>query len=118
MIDFAVAANGKVKGSKASLVSFILTNIESLNAIKSIPWLSRKWALPAWREIQLIGILDRLELLPMQPQRPINKPAFPSSRIRQLCELLGLGFNKINGRIVITRTIYTPKSKEKCQADA
>ncbi len=118
MIEWASQANGKVKGSKASLVSFILTNIGGLNVIKKLPWPSRKWALPAWREIQLIGILDRLELLPMQPQRPINEPAFPSRRIRQLCELLGLGYNKINGRIVITRTIYTPKSKEKCQADA
>ena len=67
--------------------------------------------------LKKIGTLDGLELLPMQAPRPPEEPRFPIARIRQLCGLLGLGFNKINGRIVITRKTYTEKSKTKCQAD-
>jgi hypothetical protein len=53
----------------------------------------------------------------LQASRPPEEPRFHVSRIRQLCGLLGLGFNKINGRIVITRKTYTEKPKTKCQAD-
>ena len=118
MVAWASQANGTIKrGAKYHLINAILMDIENLQALASLPWPSRKWALPAWREIQKIGILDGLELLPMQRSGPPDEPRFPVSRIRQLCELLGLGFNKINGRIVITRKTYTEKSKTKCQAD-
>lgn len=139
MLEFAATSNGQfTKGAKYHLVNYILSNIEGLKPLSAIPWVSRKWALPAWREIQKIGILDGLELLDVKnitsldglelfdganiPQEqvvlpPQSEPRFPISRIRQLCGLLGLGFNKINGRIVITRKTYTEKPKTKCQAD-
>ena len=118
MVTWASQANGKIKrGAKYHLINAILMDIENLQALSCVPWVSRKWALPAWREIKKIGILDGLELLPMQAPRPPEEPRFPIARIRQLCDLLGLGFNRINGRIVITRKTYTEKSKTKCQAD-
>ena len=118
MVTWASQANGTIKrGAKYHLINAILMDIENLQALACVPWVSRKWVLPAWREINKIGILDGLELLPMQAPRPPEEPRFPIARIRQLCDLLGLGFNKINGRIVITRKTYTEKSKTKCQAD-
>lgn len=118
MIEFAATSNGQfTKGAKYHLINYILSNIEELKPLSVVPWVSRKWALPAWREIQKIGILDGLELLPMQRPGPPDEPRFPVARIRQLCVLLGLGFNRINGRIVITRKTYTEKPKTKCQAD-
>lgn len=118
MVTWASQANGKIKrGAKYHLINAILMDIENLQALACVPWPSRKWALPAWREIQKIGILDGLELLPMQAPRPSEEPRFPIARIRQLCGLLGLGFNRINSRIVITRKNYTEKPKTKCQAD-
>ena len=139
MVTWASQANGTIKrGAKYHLINAILMDIENLQALASLPWPSRKWALPAWREIQRIGILEGLELLNVKnitsldglelfdganlPSEqvvlpPQSEPRFPVSRIRQLCGLLGLGFNKINGRIIITRKIYTEKSKAKCQAD-
>lgn len=118
MLEFAATSNGKFKkGAKYHLINYILSNIEELKPLSGVPWISRNWALPAWREIQEIGILDGLELLPFQPSRPPDKPRFPVSSIRHLCGLLGLGFNKVKGRIVITRKIYTEKPKTKCQAD-
>jgi hypothetical protein len=118
MVTWASQANGTIKrGVKYHLINAILMDIENLQALACVPWVSRKWALPAWREIQKIGILDGLELLPMQAPRPPDDPRFSIARIRQLCGLLGLGFNKINNRIVITRKTYTEKPKTKCQAD-
>ena len=118
MVTWASQANGTIKrGVKYHLINAILMDIENLQALSCVPWVSRKWALPSWREIKKIGILDGLELLPMQAPRPPEEPRFPIARIRQLCDLLGLGFNRINGRIVITRKTYTEKSKTKCQAD-
>ena len=118
MVTWTSQANGKIKrGAKYHLINAILMDIENLQALACVPWVSRKWALPAWREIKKIGILDGLELLPMQAPRPPDEPRFPIARIRQLCEKLGLGFNRINGRIVITRKTYTEKSETNCQAD-
>ena len=118
MLEFAATSNGQfTKGAKYHLINYILSNIEELKPLSVVPWVSRKWALPAWREIQKIGILDGLELLPMQRPVPPDEPRFPVARIRQLCGLLGLGFLRINGRTVITRKTYTEKPKTKCQAD-
>lgn len=120
MLIFASQQNGKVRSKKASaVISFCLVNIAELQPLAAIHWQSRKWALPAWREIQRIGILDSLCILPPEKPRAIGDDTkYPVARVKQLCELLELGFNKINGRIVITRKAYTAKSKVKCQADA
>ena len=115
MLEFAATSNGQfTKGAKYHLINYILSNIEELKPLSVVPWVSRKWALPAWREIQKIGILDGLELLPMQSPRPPEEPKFPVARIRQLCGLLGLHFNKVNSRIVITRKplANAPQSKD------
>lgn len=120
MLSWSAQMNGKVtKGRKAAIINYCLINIAELQPLAAIPWQSRKWALPAWREIQRIGILDSLCILPPEKPRAIGDDTkYPVARVKQLCELLELGFNKINGRIVITRKAYTAKSKVKCQADA
>lgn len=107
MVAWASQANGTIKrGAKYHLINAILMDIENLKALACVPWPSRKWALPAWREIKRIGITDGLELMP-----PLSVN-FSIARIRQLCGFLGLHFNKVNGRIVITRHPITKKAPE------
>jgi hypothetical protein len=104
MIEFATQMNGKVHSKKASaVISYCLVNIADLQPLSAIPWQSRKWALPAWREIQRIGVLDRLQLLTPEQPKPLNHVAPPNARIRQLCNLLGLEYHKVNGRTIIVR---------------
>jgi len=108
MLVFASQQNGKVRSKKASsIISYCLVNIADLQPLSSIQWQSRKWAVPSWREIQRIGILDRLELLAPFAQPPHNATSTPASRIRQLCGLLGLYHNRVNNRTVITRQPVT-----------
>lgn len=104
MLTWAAQSNGKVKrGHKFHLINWCLMNIEVLNALKNVRWSSREWAMLAWQEINRIGISESLELLAPPRPAPLNGPVVPTSRVRQLCGILGLGFNKVNGRIVITR---------------
>jgi hypothetical protein len=104
MLIFASQQNGKVRSKKASaIISYCLVNITDLQPLSAIPWQSRKWALPAWREIQRIGVLDRFELVAPAAPPPHTVTPVPASRIRQLCGLLGLHYNKVNSRTVITR---------------
>lgn len=118
VITWAAQANGKVKrGHKYHLINWCLTNIEVLNELKYVRWSSREWAMVAWQEIKRIGICESLELLSPPPPQPFGQDPVPNARIRQLCDILGLVFNKINGHVVITRKICTAKSKAKCQAD-
>lgn len=114
MLIFASQQNGKVRSKKASaVISYCLVNIAELQPLAAIPWQSRKWAVPAWREIQRIGICDLLELL--EPVKPpaVGATPVPVSRIRQLCELLGLYYNRVNNRTVITRKPVTPIASPK-----
>lgn len=118
MLTWAAQSNGKVKrGHKFHLINWCLTNIEVLNELKNVRWSSREWAMVAWQEIKRIGISESLELLAPTTPPPLNGTVVPTSRVRQLCGILGLVFNKINGHVVITRKICTAKSKAKCQAD-
>ena len=104
MLTWAAQSNGKIKrGHKYHLINWCLTNIEVLNELKDVRWSSREWAMLAWREINRIGISESLELLAPTTPPPFDGPVVPTSRVRQLCVILGLGFNKVNGRIVITR---------------
>lgn len=118
VITWAAQANGKVKrGHKYHLINWCLTNIEVLNELKYVRWSSREWAMVAWQEIKRIGICESLELLgPPQPL-PLGQDPVPNTRIRQLCDILGLGFNKINGRVVITRKPLTKISSSTDYAD-
>jgi len=114
MLTFASQMNGRVRSKKASaIISHCLVNIADLQPLSVIPWQSRKWALPAWREIQRIGISDSLELLAPASPPPINGKTIPVSRIRQLCALLGLHYNKVNSRTIITRKPLTPTATPK-----
>lgn len=117
MLVFASQQNGKVRSKKASsIISYCLVNIADLQPLSSIQWQSRKWAVPSWREIQRIGILDRLELVTPPPPLPFGATPVPVSRIRQLCDLLGLHYNRVNSRTVITRqpltAIASPKAAD------
>ena len=118
MLIFASQQNGKATSKKASsVISYCLVNIADLEPLSVIPWQSRKWAVPAWKEIQRIGIIDSLMLLtPEKPRQDEEK--YSASRVKQLCDLLGLSFNKLNGRIIITRQSYSKKPKATCIADA
>lgn len=119
ILTFAAQANGKVRSKKASaVISYCLVNIAELQPLAVIPWQSRKWALPAWREIQRIGILDRLELITPPPPLPFGATPVPASRVRQLCDLLGLYYNRVNNRTVITRQPLTSITSPKpCDAE-
>ena len=102
--------NGKVrKGRKASMIAWILANIEALNKLQKLPWSSRNWAMTAMRDIELIGVYDTLSLVPPAP--PINGVTSPVARLRKVCETIGLHLNKINGRTIITRQQLTAATK-------
>lgn len=108
MLTFAAQMNGKATAKKASaVISFCLVNISDLQPLSALPWQSRKWALPAWWEIQRIGISESLELLAPATPMPFGEKPAPAARIRQLCGLLGLHYNKVNNRTVITRKPMT-----------
>ena len=110
MVKWAAQMNGKVrKGRKASMIAWILANIESLNKLQKLPWSSRNWAMIAVNDIMRIGVYETLSLVPPAP--PINGVASPIARLRKVCEALGLHLNKINGRTIITRQQLTAATK-------
>jgi len=104
MLIFASQQNGKARSKKASaIISYCLSNITDLQPLSALPWQSRKWAVPAWHEIQRVGILNRLELLSTEKPKPLDYISPPISRVRHLCDILGLYYGKINSRTLITR---------------
>lgn len=104
MLEWAATNNGVVrKGRKASLIQWTLANIEELSRIQTMLWSSRNWAMTAMRDIERIGVSDGFQLLPP----PINGVTTPVYRIRQICSVIGLHCNKINGRLVITKQPLT-----------
>jgi hypothetical protein len=108
MLIFSSQQNGKATSKKASaIISYCLSNITDLQPLSELPWQSRKWAVPAWHEIQRIGVIDRIELLAPPAPPPYNYTPIPAARIRQLCGLLGLHYNRVNNRTVITRQPVT-----------
>jgi hypothetical protein len=108
MLAFATQMNGKATTKKASaVISYCLVNIADLQPLSAIPWHASKWAIPVWREIQRIGIINRLELVAPSAPPPLNHTRIPAARIRQLCGLLGLHYNRVNNRTVITRNPVT-----------
>jgi hypothetical protein len=120
MLIFTSQQNGKTRSQKASsVISYCLVNITDLEPLSVIPWQSRKWAVPAWKEIRRIGIYDSLELLKPLESNPVYS-CTTQSRIRQLCALLGLYFNKVNNRTVITRQPITqaPSISNTCNAES
>jgi hypothetical protein len=108
MLIFASQQNGKVRSKKASaIIAYCLVNITDLQPLSAIPWHARKWAVPAWHEIQRIGVSESLQLLsPVVPTSTFLTPISPH-RIRQLCGLLGLHYNRVNNRTVITHQPVT-----------
>ena len=120
LLIFASQQNGKATSKKASsVISYCLVNITDLEPLSVIPWQSRKWAVPALKEIQRIGIYDSLELLKPLESNPIYSGT-TQPRIRQLCALLGLHYNKVNNRTVITRQPITqaPSISNACDSDS
>lgn len=110
MVEWAAQMNGKVrKGRKASMIAWILANIETLNKLQKLPWSSRNWAMTAIRDIELIGVYDTLSLVPPTPF--IKGFTSPIARLRKVCQALGLHLNKINGRTIITRQQLTAATK-------
>lgn len=106
MVEWAAQMSVKVrKGRKASMIAWILANIEALNRIQKLPWSSRNWAMTAMRDIERIGVYDTLSLVPAAPT--INGVTSPIARLRKVCNVLGLHLNKINGRTIITRQQLT-----------
>jgi len=104
MLIFSSQQNGKATSKKASaIISYCLSNITDLQPLSELPWQSRKWAVPAWHEIQRVGILDRLELLSPEKPKPLDYISPPIYRVRYLCNILGLYYGKINSRTLITR---------------
>lgn len=104
MLIFTSQQNGKVRSKKASaIISYCLVNIADLQPLSAVPWYSRKWAVPTWREIKRIGVYDKLELITPPSPLPLLSTPVPASRVRELCSLLGFYCNKINNRTVITR---------------
>jgi hypothetical protein len=115
MLEWAAAANGKVRKSrKATMIAWILANITELERIKTMRWSSREWAMTALRDIDRIGILESLAIIPTPP---INGITSPLSRLRSVCKVLSLHLNKINGRTVITRYQLTVASKQVMLSD-
>jgi len=99
MLEWAAAANGKVhKKRHASMITWILANISELEHIKTMPWHSRQWALTALRDIDRIGIVESLRLQP-----PINGVTSSLAHLRAVCKVVGLHFNCVNRRAVISR---------------
>lgn len=115
MLEWAAAMNGKVRKSrKATMIAWILANITELERIKTMRWSSREWAMTALRDIDRVGILESLAIIPTPP---LNGVTSPLSRLRSVCKALGLHLNKINGRTVITRQQLTVASKQVMLSD-
>lgn len=121
MLIFASQQNGKVRSKKASaIISYCLVNIADLQPLSAVPWHSRKWAVPTWREIKRIGVYDNLELITPPLPLPLLSTPVPAFRVRELCSLLGLHFNKVNNRTVITRQPITqaPSISNACDSES
>ena len=82
MVEWAAQMNGKVrKGRKASMIAWILANIEVLNKLQKLPWSSRNWAMTAMRDIERIGVYDTLSLVHLRhPSTASHRPLFASVR--------------------------------------
>lgn len=89
-------------------VQFALSNISQLNRVPKMMWKDRKRAIRALTNIDKIGILEGLELLghkPVELESGVNEMSL-------VAQHLGLFLNKVNNRIVITRTPLTIKPAE------
>ena len=89
-------------------VAFALNNITQLNRVQKMRWSDRKRAISGLAALDKIGITEKPELL------PANTPQFNSNvnDLGKVVGALGLFANKINGKIVITRTPLTIQPTE------
>jgi len=89
-------------------IAFALNNITQLNRVPSMMWKDRKKAIRALGNIDKIGILDDLELLGHKPIGIDSK----TNELSIVAHHLGLFVNRVNGRVVITRTPLTIQPTE------
>ncbi len=110
--DMLLFASNTTRESKQrrvrDAVSFALSNITQLNRVPKILWSKRKQAIRALQNIDKIGILDGLELLGHKPVEIDSK----TNELSIVAHHLGLFVNRVNGRVVITRTPLTIKPSE------
>ena len=89
-------------------VQFALSNIKQLNRVPNLRWSKRKQVIRALENIDKIGVLESLELLnhkPVEIDAGVNEMSV-------VVQELGLFLNKVNGRLIITRTPLTIKPAE------
>ena len=89
-------------------VQFALSNIQQLNRVPNLRWSKRKQVIRALENIDKIGVLESLELLnhkPVELESGVNEMSV-------VAQELGLFLNKVNGRLIITRTPLTIKPAE------
>lgn len=114
MISFATQMNGKTRSKKLqSLIHGVLNRLQDYEKIGGLRWSQRIPALRALNDIQIIGVSETLEL-------HNHRACAIQSSLARICDVarcLGLHVNKINGRIIITRTPLTVASKVTMVAD-
>ena len=114
MLEWASLSGKLHKGRKASMIQWILANAAQLEQIKSMRWSAREWAMTALRDIERIGIIESLAIV---PTAPINGVTSPIHRLRAVCKPLGVYLNKVNGRTIITRQQLTVAPKHVMLSD-
>lgn len=109
MLEYTSQMNGKTKQERIqSAIDFALSNIQQLNRVPNLRWSKRKQVIRALDNIDKIGVLESLELLnhkPVEIDAGVNEMSV-------VAQELGLFLNKVNGRVVITRTPLTIKPAE------
>lgn len=109
MLEYASQMNGKTKQERIqSAIDFTLSNIQQLNRVPNLRWSKRKQVIRALDNIDKIGVLESLELLnhkPVELESGVNEMSV-------VAQELGLFLNKVNGRLIITRTPLTIKPAE------
>lgn len=116
MLEWATAESATKlrKGRKASMIAWILANAKELTGIRTMRWSAREWAMTALRDIERIGIIESLAIV---PTAPINGVTSPIHRLRAVCKVLGVYLNKVNGRTIITRQQLTAAPKHVMLSD-
>ena len=89
-------------------IAFALNNIAQLNRVQKMRWADRKKAIRALDNIDKIGIFEGLELLGHKSVGIDSK----TNELSLVAVHLGLFVNRVNGRVVITRTPLTIQPTE------